>query len=91
MTIRKEMIFEEIDVKDFAKWKSVFDSHEEQRKKYGFIRSHVFRSVENPNHVAMIFDIESRDIASQWMESDALKAIRQEAGVIGDIVYGYSS
>jgi len=91
MTPHREMIFEEVDVEDFAKWKVVFDKYQPQRRKYGFVGERVFRDVENPNHVAMIFDIESRELASEWQDSEELLAVRQAAGVIGNPVYGYKS
>lgn len=91
MAVIKEMLFEEVDVEDFAKWKLVFDKYRAQREAFGFLRERVFRSTGDPNHVAMIFDIESREIAARWMESDALRAIRREAGVVGEATYGYNT
>ncbi len=89
MTNRKEMIFEEIDVEDFAKWKAVFDELRPLREKFGFVGERVFRSSEDPNHVALIFDIESRELASKWQDSEALDVVRRKAGVIGEVTYGY--
>lgn len=53
----------EHDVPDFDGWKEAFDSDPVDRKGSGVRRYGVFRSLENPNHVMIDLEFDSRDEA----------------------------
>lgn len=80
---KTEIMFEEGYVKDFSKWKSVFEHYRIVRQMYGFINERIFQDTDNPNHITLVFDIRSRAEAIKWMTSDKLKNALVEAGVIG--------
>lgn len=91
MIIKKEIMFEEGYVKDFSKWKLVFDHYRIVRQMYGFLNEQIFRDSDNPNHITLVFDIRSKSEAIKWMTSDKLKSTLNEAGVIGFPKFFFSS
>jgi len=91
MINQREIMFEEGYVKDFSKWKSVFDHYRIVRQMYGFLNERIFQDTENPNHITLVFDIRSKAEAIKWMTSDRLKCALDEAGVIGQPKYFFSS
>jgi hypothetical protein len=91
MIDQKEIMFEESHVKDFSKWKSVFDHYRIVRQMYGFLNERIFQDTDNPNHITLVFDISSKTEAIKWMTSDKLKNALNEAGVIGHPKYFFSS
>lgn len=73
-------------VEDYAKWKVGFDADADTRKAGGSTGGHVFRDHDDPNMVSIL--LEMKDMASlqqmmQRMESDEMKKVMQEAGVLG--------
>jgi hypothetical protein len=46
------------EVADFAKWKSVYDDHLAARQTAGLKEIHLWRNVENPNEVILLFSVE---------------------------------
>jgi len=71
-------------VEDYAKWRSVFDENAEVRKANGATgNNRVFRSVDDPNALAVILEWENTEKAKQFAESDEIKAAMQKAGVAG--------
>jgi hypothetical protein len=83
MTLKYEFMFEEGYVKDFSKWKSVFDHYRIDRQMYGFIDERIFQDTDNPNHITLVYDIRSKAEALKWMTSDKLKRALNEADAIG--------
>jgi hypothetical protein len=91
MIDQRKIMFEEGYVKDFSKWKSVFDHYRIVRQMYGFVNERIFQDTDNPNHITLVFDIRSKAEAIKWMTSDKLKYALDEAGVIGQPKYFFSS
>jgi len=69
-------------VKDFAKWKAVFDSHAEAHKKAGMNVRHVWRNENDPDDVFFLFQIRSIQEAQDFINSPQ-PGVKEEAGVIG--------
>jgi hypothetical protein len=88
---KAEIMFEEGYVKDFSKWKSVFEHYRIVRQMYGFLNERIFQDTDNPNHITLVFDIRSKAEAVKWMTSDKLKNALDEAGVIGRPKFFFSS
>lgn len=70
-------------VKDYAKWKPLFDDHGSTRKRYGSKGGYVYRNTQNPNEVVLVMEWDSLDNAKQFVESEDLRERMQSAGVMG--------
>jgi hypothetical protein len=70
-------------VQDYAKWKPFYDEHQSVRKEIGVRCEQLFRSADSPNDLTILFEVSDLKKAREFTESDDLKAIMQQAGVIG--------
>lgn len=68
-------------VRDFAKWKPVFDEHGKARKAAGSKGGHLFRSADDPSEVIVLLQWDSHDKARQFTQSQDLKQAMERAGV----------
>jgi heme-degrading monooxygenase HmoA len=68
-------------VGDYDKWKSVFDEHLTFRKAGGEKGGRLFRNIDNPSEVIVIFKWDTIENARKFMESEDLKKAMQKAGV----------
>jgi heme-degrading monooxygenase HmoA len=68
-------------VKDFTKWKPVYDEHANVRKDSGSKGAHLFRNADNPNEVFVLYEWETVDKAKKFAQSENLRQKMQEAGV----------
>ena len=48
------------EVKDFAAWKSVFDSHADAHTEAGLTLEGLWRDIDDPNEVIFIFQVSDR-------------------------------
>ncbi len=69
-------------VKDYAKWKAIFDEHGATRKAGGSKGGRLFRNAENANETVIIFEWDSLEKARRFAQSEDLKKTMQRAGVI---------
>ena len=69
-------------VKDYKRWKSHFDEHAPTRKASGSKKGRLYRNSENPNEVIALFEWEGLALARRFSQSENLRAVMQEAGVI---------
>lgn len=69
-------------VKDFPKWKEVYDAHKPERVKAGVTDNKLLQDADDPNMVTIIFDAEDVEQAKEFTSSDAVKEIMQNAGVV---------
>ena len=76
-------------VKDYAKWRKIFDDHNETRREFGSTGFQVFQSASDPNDVTAIMDWPSVDAAKAFAASDSLKEAMKEAGVASQPVLMY--
>ena len=79
------MVFAVVDhkVEDYAKWKPVFDKHGETRKKAGSKGGKLFHVSGEPNHICILLEFDTNENATKFYESEDLKKVMQDAGVIG--------
>lgn len=70
-------------VKDFAAWKKAYDSVEALRKRHGIIGAAVNRGLDDPNHVTVYHQAETRSELEAFAASAELKAAMQNGGVAG--------
>ena len=70
-------------VADYDAWKPVFDEHEATRRSSGGGDYMLFRSVDDPGEVVIVFEWDSVDNARAFSESDVLREAMQRAGVMG--------
>jgi len=70
-------------VEDFNKWKPYFDQHSDFRAQNGSKGGKVFKSISDPNEVFVLFEWDSVDNAKKFTQSDSLREVMKEAGVLG--------
>ena len=85
------MVFVLVDhkVKDYAKWKPVFDKSMPMVKKGGAKGGKLFHVSGEPNHVCVLAEWDTLDNAKKFFASADIKKAFDESGVIGTpmIVY----
>jgi hypothetical protein len=69
------------EVADYPKWKSVFDSSLDWRSRHGERNCRIFRGVQNPNELTLLFEWESFEKAHEFIGSEELKTRMATAGV----------
>ena len=69
------------EVADYPAWKAVFDSSLDWRTKHGERNCRIFRGVQNPNELTLMFEWESFEKAQGFIASDELKTRMAKAGV----------
>ena len=69
-------------VKDFEKWKSIYDEHGEMRKKLGSKGAFAFRNSKDPNEIIVMSQWEDIESANNFVESESLKNAMKKAGVM---------
>lgn len=69
-------------IKDYAKWKSVFDEHGSTRRSGGSKGGRLLRSADNPNEIVILFEWDDLKKARQFAQSEDLKKIMERAGVV---------
>jgi hypothetical protein len=76
-------VFIKHKVEDFSKWKPGFDDHGSTRKEAGSKGGMLFRTLEDPNDLVIIFEWDNIENARKFTESEDLKKKMQEVGVVG--------
>ena len=70
-------------VKDFANWKTVFDSLDAFRVSSGQISKQVYRDASDPNKVSVLAKWNSVANAQKFAQSPELKAAREKGSLDG--------
>ena len=75
-----------LKAEDFTKWKSNFDSDESvaARKAAGEKSYMVMQTAFDPNKFALLNEWEDLAKLSQFMQSDTLRKLQSESGIIGE-------
>jgi hypothetical protein len=68
-------------VKDYSAWRPVYDAHAQSRVSAGITNGRVFRGVEDPNDIMLVFDVGDVAKARTWSVSADLKFVMAQAGV----------
>ena len=68
-------------VKDYAKWKPIYDEHAATRKASGSKGARLFRNADNPNELMILFEWDDLVKARKFAQSEDLIKTMQKAGV----------
>jgi heme-degrading monooxygenase HmoA len=71
------------NVKDYAAWKSVFDSVSDLRRRNGEQSYQILRQNNGANSLVALFEWDTLDNARKYAASPELKAAMERAGVTG--------
>jgi hypothetical protein len=69
-------------VSDFAKWKSVFDSHAQAHRDAGLHLKNLCCEVEEPNNVLFLFDVTDTKRARAFISNPAAAEAAKTSGVL---------
>lgn len=68
-------------VEDYAKWKPLFDEDSANRKAGGSKGGQLFRNIDNPNEIVMLFEWDDLTKARSFTKSEELRKAMERAGV----------
>ena len=68
-------------VKDYAKWRPIFDAHVQKQKAAGLTHPRVMRSADDKNEIVILFDDMDTKKARDFATSADLKETMMKAGV----------
>lgn len=76
-------------IKDYAIWKPFFDENVPNRQQYGFREGTIFRNIEEPDELYLLFEWEDIDQARQFFSLEELQKTMEQAGVVDkpDVIY----
>ncbi|MEN8194726.1 MAG: hypothetical protein ABFS12_18035 [Bacteroidota bacterium] len=75
-------------VKDYKKWREVFDSYKEKQIEAGLVLTNMFRDISDSNIVHFIFKVENIEKAKKYLADPVHIEIGKRAGVMeGTIQY----
>jgi len=69
-------------VADFTQWKRVFDSHAEAQRQSGLHLKHLWRGLDHPNEVFMLFEVTDIDKARSFIASPSVPDAQRQSGVV---------
>lgn len=69
-------------VVDFERWKAVFDSHKAAHESAGLRLVNLWRSVEEPDNVFFMFEVESIPAARAFVSDPAAAEAGEVSGVV---------
>lgn len=69
-------------VKDFKKWKAVFDSHLSAHGDAGIRLTNLWRSIEEPNNVFFMFEVSDIDRARAFINDPSAAEAGEISGVL---------
>ncbi len=68
-------------VRDYAKWKPVFDEHGSARRAKGSKGGLVFQNAKDPNEVLVLLEWDDLNKVREFVESKELRQAMERAGV----------
>jgi hypothetical protein len=77
------MLIVQLRVKDYRKWRRVYDVQAPARRKATLGSAQVYRDADDPNKLAIVFKVKDLGKAKEYLESDELSKVMKAAGVIG--------
>jgi len=69
-------------VQDFDRWKKIFSSHREAHLAAGLKLVHLWKTVDDPNNVYFLYEVDSIDKVRAFMATPEATAAREASGVI---------
>lgn len=74
-------------ISNLNQWKTVFNQNDQAHRDAGLIQKHVWKDIENPNHVFFLFDVEDTEKAKAFINNPDAATSAQAAGVIDGEYY----
>jgi hypothetical protein len=71
-------------VEDFATWKAGYDDDKAARDQAGLKELHILQGADDPNFVALLFEVDDAQKAHDFIQSDALRATMDQIGAAGE-------
>jgi len=71
-------------VENFSNWKSLYDQDHKDHEKAGLKELHLLRSIENPDGVTLLFEVEDVEKAKAFVSSPATRERIEKARIVGD-------
>ena len=68
-------------VKDFAKWKAIFDEHSTTCRHNGSKGGYFFRNADNPNETIFLLEWDSLPNARKFASDPSVQAVLMQAGL----------
>jgi hypothetical protein len=68
-------------IEDFKHWKPVYDSHLPSRQRAGLRELHLFRNIDTPHEIIILFEASDLAKAHQFVASSDLREAMNRAGV----------
>ncbi len=68
-------------VRDYDKWKPIYEEHGATRKASGSKEARLFRNADNPNEMIILFEWDDLAKARKFAQSEDLIKTMQKAGV----------
>lgn len=78
-------------VKDFAKWKAIFDSHLEAQGDAGLRLQTMWRELDDPDNVFFIFEVTDIEKAKAFVEAPEAAEAGEISGVIDGEIHFLAS
>ena len=69
-------------VRDFGKWKVVYDEHQGARKKAGLTEVQLLRGIEDGNDVVLLFEAKSAEKTRAFSDAPNTRETMNRAGVM---------
>ncbi len=69
-------------VKDYARWRSVFDSHAAGQQDSGLRLVNLWRDIEEPNNVFFLFEVDDMNKARAFISAPEAAEAGRASGVI---------
>jgi len=77
------MLIVQLRVRDYRKWRRVYDAQAHLRKKATMGSAQVYRDAYDPHKLAIVFKVRDVDKAKAYLDSAHLQEVMKTAGVIG--------
>jgi len=72
-------------VKDFDVWRPFFDEEKDARNDAGIRLLSMYRGVQDPNEISILFEVDDLDVMNKLMSSDEMQDKVKESGVDSEI------
>ena len=69
-------------VKDYEKWKGIFDSHQVPQEESGLLMQKMWRDLEDPNNIFFIFEVFDIEKAKVFINHPEAAKAGEESGVL---------
>ncbi len=70
-------------VRDYAEWKSHFDSDSGKRKNGGERAYQIFHTTDDPDNLVILFEWDTLEDFTKYVQSREFREAMQESGVLG--------